>query len=254
MSLEARVREAEARVTEAAFSSLKLTKSLAKQIAKRLDKHWTADVKSLDDIRRVLAAGVLKPMSMRDLIDNQDAVRKWANSLSKDDLKKMVRYIEEAHWKGRSIQYRMSDEKLDKLATAPDKTKAFKILDSLVDDINNKDVKSLNWMAGAFTAELADQLNIQVGEAAKLVKKWMRGKTASVEAATETAKSLARDLLNQTLEHTKLNKVITDGEKAVRGWMSEAKNAGDRKLVDLIKKFGVRKLGEEWEKALASRR
>jgi len=136
----ARVAEAEAEAddsatTEGAFRPPKMTKSLAKQIAKRLDKHWTTNVKSLDDIRRVLAAGILKPMSMSDLIDNQEAVTKWANSLSKDDLKTMLRMIEDAHWKGRKVQYSLSDKAFDKLASVGTTTEAAPFDKALMRDL-----------------------------------------------------------------------------------------------------------------------
>jgi hypothetical protein len=101
---------------QAAWSGPKLTKGLAKQVAKRLDKHWPqTGVKSLQDIRDALGSGLVAEMSMSDRIDNQDAVKKWKASLSKDDLHKVFRWIEEIKNGKAKKTYRKTDEALAKL-------------------------------------------------------------------------------------------------------------------------------------------
>ena len=106
----------------AAWKPPTLTKALARTVAKRLDKHWAqTGVKGLGSISHAIAQGVLGGMSqMRDRVDNQAAVKKWSEALSKDDLHKMFRMIEEIkNGKGRE-QYRMTDDALSGLRAASD--------------------------------------------------------------------------------------------------------------------------------------
>ena len=105
----------------AAWKPPTLTKSFARMVAKRLDKHWAqTGVKSLQDIRDALGSGIVAGMSMADRIDNQAAVKKWKQGLSKADLHKMFRMIEEIkNGKGRE-QYRKTDDALAGLRAASD--------------------------------------------------------------------------------------------------------------------------------------
>jgi len=158
----------------------KITKTFARQVAQVVDKPWI--IKSFDDIRGAAVKAVLLPMlksnDFGQILDNQDAVRKWAHSLSKDDLKSLVRFVEDVQYKGRQTQYQMSDKAFEKLAAtqSPDA-----ILDGLANDIKTEDAKklALDWMAGAFASRLAGMLDIQVSEAISLVKRWAKSKTAS---------------------------------------------------------------------------
>lgn len=95
------------------FRPPKVSKSLAKMIAKSLDKHWHP--KSLKDISSGIAKGVLKPMSMSDRIDNQDEVKAWAHGLSRDELIDVVKWVYEIHFRGRGEQYAPSEEYLSRL-------------------------------------------------------------------------------------------------------------------------------------------
>ena len=120
VSLLAQVKRAEEslyyRDKTANWTPPKLTKALAKQVAKGLDKHWAqTGVKSLQDIRDALGKGVSTPMSMSDRIDNQDAIKKWKAGLSKDDLHKVFRWVEEIKNGKGNQQYRRTDEALAKL-------------------------------------------------------------------------------------------------------------------------------------------
>jgi hypothetical protein len=90
-------------------------------VAKRLDKHWAqTGVKSLQDIRDALGSGVAAGMSMADRIEHQAAIKKWKESLSKDDLHKMFRMIEEIKNGRAREQYRTTDDALAKLRAASD--------------------------------------------------------------------------------------------------------------------------------------
>ncbi len=103
----------------AAWKPPTLTKSLARTVAKRLDKHWAqTGVKSLKDIRSALGSGIAAGMSMRDRIDHQAAIQKWTASLSKDDLHKVFRMIEEIKNGKAREQYRMTDDALNRLRAA----------------------------------------------------------------------------------------------------------------------------------------
>jgi hypothetical protein len=100
----------------AGWSAPKLTKSLAKQVAKRLDKHWAqTGVKSLQSIRDALGSGLVAEMSMSDRIDNQEAVKTWKGGLSEADLHKVFRWIEDVQNGKAKKTYRMTDEALAKL-------------------------------------------------------------------------------------------------------------------------------------------
>ena len=90
-----------------------INKTLAKQVAKVVDKHWAVTgVKSLQDIRDAIGKGVMTPMSMRDSVDNHEAVKKWKAGLKKDDLHKLVRWVEEIKNGRSNKQYRKTDEAL----------------------------------------------------------------------------------------------------------------------------------------------
>jgi predicted DNA-binding WGR domain protein len=103
----------------AAWQPPKLNKALARQVAKRLDKHWAqTGVKKLQDIRDALGSGVVSDMPMADRIDNQAAVKKWKQNLSKTDLHKMFRMIEEIKNGKSREQYRKTDEALSGLRAA----------------------------------------------------------------------------------------------------------------------------------------
>ena len=105
----------------AAWKPPTLTKSLARTVAKRLDKHWAqTGVKSLQDIRSALGSGIAAGMSMSDRIDHQAAIQKWTASLSKDDLHKAFRMIEEIKNGKAREQYRMTDDALNRLRAASD--------------------------------------------------------------------------------------------------------------------------------------
>ena len=105
----------------AAWKPPTLTKSFARTVAKRLDKHWAqTGVKSLQDIRDALGSGIVAGMSMADRIDNQAAVKKWKQGLSKADLHKMFRMIEEIKNGKAREQYRTTDDALNRLRAASD--------------------------------------------------------------------------------------------------------------------------------------
>ena len=98
----------------------RLNKTLAKQVAKYVDKHWSVtEVKSLDDIRQAIGIGVAMGFrKMQDRIDMQSSLKAWMKSISKKDLLQMFRWIEEAKFKGRNVGYRKKDEVLNKLANS----------------------------------------------------------------------------------------------------------------------------------------
>lgn len=95
----------------------KLNKTLAKQVAKNVDRHWSVTgVKSLDDIRRAIGRGVaMGARNMQEQINMQKPLKAWMASLSRKELLQMFRLIEEALYKGRSKGYRKTDEALNKL-------------------------------------------------------------------------------------------------------------------------------------------
>ena len=100
----------------AGFRPPKVNKTLARLVAGAVDKHWHP--KSLEEISGGIAKGVLTPMDMRDLIDNQDAVKKWAYGLPRGDLLNVVRWVYEINFRGRRTQYNLSDEYLSGLKAA----------------------------------------------------------------------------------------------------------------------------------------
>jgi predicted DNA-binding WGR domain protein len=103
----------------AAWQPPKLGKALARQVAKRLDKHWAqTGVKKLQDIRDALGSGVVSDMPMADRVEHQAAVKKWKQSLSKTDLHKMFRMIEEIKNGKSREQYRKTDKALSGLRAA----------------------------------------------------------------------------------------------------------------------------------------
>ena len=96
-----------------------INKTLSKAIAKVVDKHWAqTGVKSLGDIRNAIGKGVMTPMSMAERMDNQAAVKKWTAGISRDDLHKVFRWVEEAKNGRGKEQYHTTDEALRKLKTA----------------------------------------------------------------------------------------------------------------------------------------
>jgi hypothetical protein len=96
----------------------KINKTLAKQVAKVVDKHWTVTgVKNLNDIRDAVGKGVATPMSMRDRVDNQAAIKDWKKKLSKKDLVQIFRWVEEVKFGRSKIQYRTTDEAIAKLSS-----------------------------------------------------------------------------------------------------------------------------------------
>lgn len=101
------------RLKAAAWTPPKVNKTLAKNVAKVVDKPWIP--KSLDDVRNAIGTAVVKPMSMSDRIDFQPAVKAWKAKLSTVDLTDMVRWVESIQNKGRNTQYEMSEEALRSL-------------------------------------------------------------------------------------------------------------------------------------------
>jgi len=78
---------------------------------------WPWMPKSLDDLRSKIGGGVLKGMTqMRERIDSQDAIKKWADGLSKDALHTIFRATEKKQNGKRKEQYDMSEAAWNKLS------------------------------------------------------------------------------------------------------------------------------------------
>jgi len=77
---------------------------------------WPWMPKSLDDLRSKIGGGALKGMTqMRERIDSQEAVKKWADGLSKDALHTIFRATEKKQNGKRKEQYDMSEDAWNKL-------------------------------------------------------------------------------------------------------------------------------------------
>ena len=88
----------------------RITKTFAKQVAKSVEKPWT--VQTLEEVRRAISKTILSKMSMGDMISYQKEVGDWANSLPDADLRNLVTWVYEDHYRGRQKGYTTDVERL----------------------------------------------------------------------------------------------------------------------------------------------
>jgi len=110
-------------VKKAAWNPPKLDKSLAALSAKDLKAKPVKDriVESLNDIRKLVGNAVTLHMSMRDVSENQAAIKKWTASLSKEELIKFYRDLESELNKGKATTYTKDEEALRALNASQSK-------------------------------------------------------------------------------------------------------------------------------------
>ena len=104
--------------TAAAWSPPKLDSSLAKAVAKSVDKHWAVQVSSLNDIRAALGKGVMSAMPMRDAVESQAAVKSWMASLQKPELIDFFRKVEKLKNGNAATQYTTTEDAAQALRSA----------------------------------------------------------------------------------------------------------------------------------------
>jgi len=99
----------------------KLNSTLAKAVAKTVDKHWAVHVKSLDDIRAAIGKGVMSSLPIRDQVSYQGDVKTWMASLKKPELVEMFRTIEKIKNGNSATTYTMTEDAAQALRAASDK-------------------------------------------------------------------------------------------------------------------------------------
>jgi hypothetical protein len=190
----------------AAWKPPTLTKSLARTVAKRLDKHWAqTGVKSLQDIRDALGSGVAAGMSMADRIEHQAAIKKWSKGLPKADLHKMFRMVEEIKNGKAREQYRTTDDALAKLRAASDDLPLEK---ALVEAMAEEMSKSPVWDQG-FTSMLPSERQKAPKTAASYFDMFFKEKRIPSKVFE------VKD--SQGVTHSIPNKVVIDMIKQTRG-------------------------------------
>ena len=220
----------------AAWKPPTLTKSLARTVAKRLDKHWAqTGVKSLKDIRSALGSGIAAGMSMSDRIDHQAAIQKWTASLSKDDLHKVFRMIEEIkNGKGRE-QYRMTDDALNRLRAASDLLPSERFASEREAEKFEAEAEAANAQAEADRQKAdASRLKEGAGGLYGYTKGTQRDVEASVRKAQRRAASIAKVLYAKDERSVDFLKAHAKraNSKTARLILAAMKNIGPRVAAD----------------------